>query len=95
MTTFFLLANESIPNQQQQDCRLIVEVSTLLDEDNVALQKKAEDEIRKEFDSSLSFNPISRAAAVEYLQTDEGSTTGSIDISSGILSWHLPRIVAR
>jgi hypothetical protein len=95
MTTFFLLANESVPNQQQQDCRLIVQVSTLSDDDNVALHKTAEVEVKKAFDKALSFNPISSAAAAEYLQADPGSTQGSIDLPSGSLSWHLLPIIPR
>jgi hypothetical protein len=95
MTKLFLLANEPVPNQQQQDCRLVIEVRSPIDTDNVSLQKAAEVEIKNDFDQALTFQPISETAAAEYLNTDPNNTNGELELSNATLTWHLPRIVSR
>jgi hypothetical protein len=92
MTKLFLLANEPVPNHQQQDCRLVVEVRSSVETDNVSLQKVAEVEIKKNFDKALTFQPISERAAAEYLNFDPANTTGQLELSNASLIWHLPRI---
>jgi hypothetical protein len=42
MGTLYLLADETMQNQQQEDCRLIVQVETAEETDNQALHKAAE-----------------------------------------------------
>ncbi|HYY26824.1 MAG TPA: hypothetical protein VE860_02720 [Chthoniobacterales bacterium] len=92
MTKLFLLANQPVPNQQQQDCRLVIEIRSPVQTDNASLQKAAEVEIKKNFDQALTFQPISEKAAVEYLSSDPTNTNGQLELNDATLIWHLPRI---
>jgi len=47
MAAFYLLADETVQNQQQQDCRLIVEISAPDGADNQRLHKAAEIAVAK------------------------------------------------
>jgi hypothetical protein len=93
MTKLFLLANEPVPNHQQQDCRLVIEMNSPVEADNVSLQKAAEVKIKKNFDQPLTFQPISEKAAAEYLSSDPANNTGQLELENARLIWHLPRIV--
>ena len=49
MAAFYLLADETVQNQQQQDCRLIVEISAPDGADNQRLHKAAEIAIKEKY----------------------------------------------
>src|ERR1700719_3901411 len=54
MAAFYLLADETVQNQQQQDCRLIVEISAPDGADNQRLHKAAEIAIKEKFGTALT-----------------------------------------
>ena len=93
MGTLYLLADETMQNQQQEDCRLIVEVETAGETDNQALHKAAEVAIKEKFGRNLPLMPISEQAANLYLQADPGPEDGSLNLTANVpLFWHLVRI---
>jgi hypothetical protein len=92
MATFYLVAQEPVANEQQQDCRLIVQVTgTAEGGDNQALQQEAEAAMKERFPAALTFDLISEQAATAYSQADPAPTTGSINVKSGRVSWCLAR----
>jgi len=70
MAAFYLLADETVQNQQQQDCRLIVEISAPDGADNQRLHKAAEIAIKEKFGTALTLKPITKQAASHYLEVD-------------------------
>jgi hypothetical protein len=93
MATFFLVAQEPVANKQQQDCRLIVQVTSAAEGgDNQALQQEAEAAMKEKFPSASTFDLISEQAAAGHAQTDPAPTTGSMNLESGAqLAWTLAR----
>jgi hypothetical protein len=90
--TFFLLAREPVRNHQLQDCCLVVHVTALLGGDNHAHQHEVKNALQEQFGTVLTFDRIPRREAEEYLQSDPGRTSGSMNLRSGTLLWHLARI---
>jgi hypothetical protein len=92
MATLYLVAQEPVANEQQQDCRLIVQVNgTPEGGDNQALQQEAEAVMKERFPAALTFDLISEQAATAYSQADPAPTTGSTNLKSGRVSWRLAR----
>jgi hypothetical protein len=92
MADSYLLAEEPIPNHQQQDCRLIVQLNGPEGVDIQTLQMEALNALKEKYGKSLTLGPITEEAAEGYLRSDPGPDTGSMDLDSGILLWHLTRI---
>jgi hypothetical protein len=90
MGTLYLLADETMQNQQQEDCRLIAQVRK---RDNQALHKAAEVAVKEKFSKNLPLMPISEQAANLYLQADPSPEDGSLNLMANVpLFWHLVRI---
>jgi hypothetical protein len=89
MAIIFLLAEELIPNRQQQDCRLIVQIESPDEVDSQTLHHLAEGAIKARFGGKLTLKLITEQAASHFLQSDPGDNTGSIDMNPGVLVWRL------
>ena len=92
MAKLFLVAQEPIANEQQQDCRLVVKVTSAAETgDAQALQQEAEAALKQKFPAASTFDLISERAATAYTEADPAPTTGSTKLKSGQLSWSLVR----
>jgi hypothetical protein len=92
---FYLLAEETVQNSQQQDCRLILEISAPDGADHQALHKAAEIAIKEQFAQGLTLKPITKRAASQYLQVDPAQDHGSLNLTCDNIPviWHLARII--
>jgi hypothetical protein len=95
MAAFYLLAEETVQNQHQQDCRLIVEFSAPDAVDIQALHKAAEIAIKKQFAKGLMLKPITAQAASQYLQVDPAPEHGTLKLTYDNISlvWYLARVM--
>ena len=95
MAAFYLLADETVQNQQRQDCRLIVEISAPDGADNQRLHKAAEIAIKEKFGTALTLKPITKQAASHYLEVDPVPDHGALNLTTDNvpLIWHLARIM--
>ena len=95
MAAFYLLADETVQNQQQQDCRLIVEISAPDGADNQRLHKAAEIAIKEKFGTALTLKPITKQAASHYLEVDPVPDHVALNLTTDNvpLIWHLARIM--
>ena len=92
MAILYFLAEEPIPNRQQQDCCLIVEVYAPDRVDDQWVQQAAENAIEEEFGKALTLWSANEDEAFQYLRP--GATRGLLDLRSGVpLVWHLLPIV--
>jgi hypothetical protein len=90
----YFLAEEPIPNRQQQDCCLIVEVYAPDRVDDQWVQQAAKNAIEEEFGKALTLCSANEDEALQYLRPDPGTTRGLLELGSGVpLVWHLLPIV--
>jgi hypothetical protein len=93
MHSIYLLAEATIQNQRQEDCRLIVQLETENGGMTKDLQKAAEVAMKQKFRSNLPLVPVSEGAAKRYLQSDPSPERGSINLTASTpIFWHLVRI---
>jgi hypothetical protein len=94
MAVLYFLADEPVQNDQQQDCRLIVEVHVPEGTDNESVHKETEVAVREELGQGLALTPTTERAASKYLEADPGATHGALSLVAGFpLYYHLTRIV--
>jgi hypothetical protein len=95
MAAFYFLADETVQNQQQQDCRLIVEIGAPDEADNQCLHKAAEIAIKEKLGKALTLKPITKQAASLYLEVDPIPEHGMLSLTTDNvpLIWHLARIM--
>jgi hypothetical protein len=95
MATIYLLADETVQNQQQQDCRLIAEICAPDGADNRGLHKAAEIAIKKQFAKGLPLKPITKQAASQYLQVYPVPEHGTLNLTCDniLLVWYLAPII--
>jgi hypothetical protein len=95
MAAFYLLAEETVQNSQQQDCRLILEISAPDGADHQALHKAAEIATKEQFAQVLTLKPITKRAASQYLQVDPAPDHGRLNLTCDNIPviWHLAQII--
>jgi hypothetical protein len=91
MAILYFLGEETVQNDQRQDCCLIVEVHAPDGIDNQWVQQAAENSIEEQFGKRLTLRSANEDEALQYLQADPGPTHGAIQVST--LFYHLARIV--
>jgi hypothetical protein len=100
MATLYLLADEPVKNQQQQDCHLVVIIYAPDGSDSGALRKEAENKIKEGVDKKFALGErfelrfTDKDTASEYLRADPGHAKGSLNSASTVpVIWHIARIV--
>ena len=79
MATLYLLADEPVKNQQQQDCHLVAIIYAPDGSDSGALRKEAENKIKEEVDRKFALGErfalrfTDKNTASEYLRADPGA----------------------
>jgi hypothetical protein len=91
MAILYFLGEESVQNDQQQDCCLIVEVHAPDGIDSQWVQQAAENAIEQQFGKRLTLRSTNEDEALQYLQADQGPTHGALKLAA--LFYHLARIV--
>jgi hypothetical protein len=71
----YFLADEPVQNDQQQDCRLILEVHASDGADIQWVHAEAEIAMKEKFGEGFALKPTSEQAASKYLEADPGATT--------------------
>jgi hypothetical protein len=79
MATLYLLAEEPVQNDQQQDCCLIVEVHAPDGIDNRWVQR-AENAVKAEFGPGLRLWSAHEHETFQYLEADPGAHHGSVKL---------------
>jgi len=94
LATLYLLAEEPVQNDQQQDCCLIVEVHAPDQINDQLVQLAAEEAIEGEFGKRLTLWSSNEDEAFQYLQAEPGATHGYLELGASVpLYWHLLPIV--
>jgi len=94
MATLYLLADKTVKNPQEQDCRLVVIIYAPDGSDSGALRKEAENKIKEGVDKRFALRFTDKDTGSEYLQADPGHAKGSLNLASTIpVIWHIARIV--
>jgi hypothetical protein len=79
VATLYLLADEPVKNQQQQDCHLVAIIYAPDVSDSGALRKEAENKIKEEVDKKFALGErfalrfTDKDTASEYLRADPGA----------------------
>jgi hypothetical protein len=90
MATLYLLADEPVKNQQQQDCHLVAIIYAPDGSDSGALRKEAENKIKEEVDKQFALGErfglrfTDKNTASEYLRADPGHAKGSLNLPSTV-----------
>jgi hypothetical protein len=94
MAILYLLAEELVQNEQQQDCCLIVEVHAPDGIDNQWVQQTVESAIKEQFGQGLTLWSAHEEEAFHCLETDPDATMGALNLSKNVsVIWNLARIV--
>jgi hypothetical protein len=94
MAIRYFMAEESVRNDQQQDCCLIVEVHAPDWIDDQLSWLAAEITIEGEFGRRLTLFPANKDEAHQLVQEESEATHGYLELGSGdALYWHLLPIV--
>jgi hypothetical protein len=94
MAILYFLADGPVQNDQQQDCRLIVEVHASDGADVQWVHAEAEIAMKEKFGERFALKPTSEQAASKYLEADPGATHGALNLVTDVpLFYHLARIV--
>jgi hypothetical protein len=91
MATSYLMAEEPVPNRQQQGCRLIAEIQVPEGADSQSLESAAQGILKEKYGEALTFRSVSENAVLNYLQSDSGTFRDWRHLDSGILYWYLTR----
>ena len=83
LATLYLLAEEPVQNDQQQDCCLIVEVHAPDQINDQLVQLAAEEAIEGEFGKRLTLWSTNEDEAFQYLQAEPGATHGYFNFPDG------------
>lgn len=92
MATIYLMAEEPVPDRQQQDCRLIVRAEAPQGTPGPDLLGAVENAVREKFQSGLTLKETTEQAAQQYVESDPTADTGSFELNPGSLEWHLVRV---
>jgi hypothetical protein len=100
MATLYLLADETVKNPQEQDCRLVAIIYAPDGSDSGALRKEAENKIKEGVDKKFALGErfalrfTDKDTASEYLRADPGHAKGALNLATDVpLFYHLARIV--
>jgi hypothetical protein len=90
----YLLAEEPVRNDQQQDRCLIVEIHAPAGIDEQLIRLAAEDAIEGQFGKRFTLWSANEDEASQYLQAEAGATHDYLESGAGIpVFWHLLPIV--